>query len=462
MIETPVKAGADAAALRDRRRGLLLSERRLLLVALDMAAVALAYVLAFNLRTSQVRQVGFYVPRSGTVIAMGIWLLMAQFTDAYNLRSAARVTGTVRAVGTTLMLSAAGLLIVFFVVPYRLTRPTILIWTGCAAVLVTGARLAYRRTLRSTRLAQPIALVASTTVLDQVWRDVKPFAANFYRVRQVIDPTKPAAHDKLAEVARSYAVGEVVMGVRDDEISPELFSSLLQCYNRGVRIRSLADMYEELTGRLLLDQLGHTWLTSMPMRSETSRLYSLVKRGIDVVAGLGGMLVLGVVLLLAGPFIKLDGGPVFYRQDRVGKYGRTFQLTKLRTMRVAPDGASHWTERRDTRVTGVGRVLRALHIDELPQMWNILRGDMSLIGPRPEQPHYVETLHQDIDLYTTRLTVRPGLTGWAQVNYGYGAGVDGARVKLSYDLYYIKRQSIALDLVIAARTARAVLALKGA
>lgn len=461
MIESPasVAAGAPEIPLQ-RRRGLLVSERRLLLVCLDLLAVAAAYIAAFNLRTAHVRNVGIYIPRTGTVIAAGMWLLAAQFTDAYNLRRAASVRRTLQAVGGTLAISAGGMLLIFFAVPFWLTRPTILLWVPIAGCLVMGMRLAYRRTLTSSALAQPIALVATSRVLETIWPDVREAATSFYRVRHVIDPTKPDTHEKLAALAAGGTASEVVLGVRD-EISRELFTGLLRCYDSGVRVRSLADLYEELTGRLLLDQLGHAWLTSLPMRSETSRVYSLCKRVTDVGAALAGLAVLGLILPLAAPLIRLDGGPVFYRQERVGKYGRVFRLTKLRTMRIAPDGDSRWTERRDARVTWVGAILRALHVDELPQMWNILRGDMSLIGPRPEQPHYVRTLTEAIDFYPTRLTVRPGLTGWAQVNHGYGSGVDGTRVKLSYDLYYIKRQSVALDLVIAARTIRAVLAFKG-
>ena len=456
-----ITARTQAVSARvQHRRGLLVSERRLLLIALDAGAVALAYVLAFNVRTAQVRDAGFYIPRSGTAIAVAVWLLMAQLSDAYNLRSAARVRTTLRVVGTTLMFSTAGLLLVFFAVPYRITRPTILIWTGFAAVMVTSVRLLYRRTLTSARLAQPIALVAPRQVLDTIWPDVRSASTNFYRVRALVDPLKPGAGEKLASLAEGGGVGEVVLGVRDD-ISRELFAALLRCYDAGVRVRSLADLYEELTGQLLLDQLGHTWLTSLPMRSETSRLYSSCKRLVDIGAACAGLAVLGVVLPLAAPLIKLDGGPVFHRQPRVGKYSRVFQLTKLRTMRVAHDGDTRWTEHGDHRITRVGRVLRTLHLDELPQMWSILRGDMSLIGPRPEQPEYVEKLRSEISFYTTRLTVRPGLTGWAQVNYGYGAGVDGARVKLSYDLFYIKRQSISLDVLIMARTLMTVLSLKG-
>ncbi|HZS13693.1 MAG TPA: exopolysaccharide biosynthesis polyprenyl glycosylphosphotransferase [Candidatus Dormibacteraeota bacterium] len=461
MIETTAVAARTGALPLQRRRGLLLSERRLLLVLADVVAVAVAYVAAFNIRTAVARDAGFYIPRSGTVIAVAMWLVMAQLSDAYNLRTAARIRTTMRAVGTTLVFSTAGLLVLFFAMPYRITRPTILLWVPLSAALVTGARLLYRRTLTNTRLAQPIALLATSDVLQRIWPDVREQSASFYRVQKVINPLSAGAERQLDELASSGRVGEVILGMRDD-ISRELFGALVRCYDSGMRVRSLADLYEELTGRLLLDQLGHSWLISLPMRSETSRLYAACKRGVDVVAGLVGTVALLPLLLLAAPLIKLtDGGPVLHRQTRVGKYGRHFQLTKLRTMRVAGDGDTRWTETRDPRITAIGRALRRLHLDELPQSWNILRGDMSLIGPRPEQPQYVDELEREVDFYRTRLTVRPGLTGWAQVNYGYGSGSGGARVKLSYDLYYIKRQSVALDLVIVARTLLAVLSLGG-
>jgi lipopolysaccharide/colanic/teichoic acid biosynthesis glycosyltransferase len=226
-------------------------------------------------------------------------------------------------------------------------------------------------------------------------------------------------------------------------------------------VRSLADLYEELTGRLLLDQLGHSWLLGLPMRSQTSHLYAAVKRTLDLLVAALALIVLGVLILPLSGIIKLDGGPVFYRQPRVGKHGRVFAMVKLRTMRNQPGAASTWTEAADRRVTAVGRLLRRLHLDELPQAWSVLRGQMSLIGPRPEQLQYVEQLRSEIDFYNTRLTVRPGLTGWAQVNSGYGSSVDDARVKLSYDLYYVKHQSLSLDLIIMARTLMAVLSLSG-
>ena len=457
MIET--SAPATSLPLR-RRRGLLVSERKVLLAALDVVAVAVAYVAAFNIRSAGIQQSGFFIPRSGPLITAGVWLVAARLAGAYDLRAAARVRSTLRVVGLTLTLSVAGLLVVFFAQPYRITRPTILLWAPLAAILVTGTRVAYRRTLTSHRLAQQIALVATPEV-QAIWPEIRTQCNNLYHLRHIIDPAKPTAAERLDALVDSGSINEIVLGTRDDT-SRELFAALLRCYDSGITVRSLADLYEECTGRLLLDQLGHSWLISLPMRSETSRLYSASKRAVDVGAALVGLVILGAVLAPAAALIKLeDRGPVFHRQERVGKYGRVFQLTKLRTMTHVPSGDTQWTERRDPRVTRVGRVLRKLHLDELPQMWSIVRGEMSLIGPRPEQPQYVETLQRDIDFYRTRLTVRPGLTGWAQVNYGYGAGVDGARVKLSYDLFYIKRQSVSLDLLIAARTVMAVLALGG-
>jgi lipopolysaccharide/colanic/teichoic acid biosynthesis glycosyltransferase len=252
-----------------------------------------------------------------------------------------------------------------------------------------------------------------------------------------------------------------VLGVRED-ISRGLFRSLLACYDMGVPVRSLSDLYEELTGRMLLDQIGHSWLLSLPMRSETSRLYGAFKRGLDIVAACVGLLLMALVLPVAWIAVKLvDRGPVFYRQERLGKYGRPFTILKLRTMRMERRAVQRQTGADDERITRTGRVLRKLHLDELPQAWNILKGEMSIVGPRPEQPEYVAMLQESIDFYNTRLSVRPGLTGWAQVNIGYGEGVKGAREKLSYDLYYIKRQTPTLDVLILARTLFAVLSLNG-
>ena len=443
-----------------RRRGMSIHERRLLLIGLDGIAVSLAMVLAFDLWTAQVRHAGFYVPRFGTVVALGLWVVSATIVDAWNVRSAVSMRLTVPRVSAALGLALIGLLVVFLIVPYQITRPTIILWAPLAWILVMGDRLLYGRLLAASSPAARVALVADRDALTRVWPEVKGHIRGVYHVAAVVNPRREDCTQRLHDVVQRRNVTEVVLGVRDD-IDRTLFRSLLACHDAGIRVRSLADLYEELTGRLLLDQLGHTWLLGLPMRGQTSHIYAALKRTIDVAVAIPALVLLGVLIAPLSVAIKLDGGPIFYRQERIGKHGRLFTVVKLRTMRHQAHGPATWTEERDGRVTAAGRILRRLHVDELPQSWSVLRGQMSLIGPRPEQPQYVERLRSEIDFYNTRLTVRPGLTGWAQVNSGYGSSVDDARVKLSYDLYYVKHQSLSLDLIILARTIMAVLSLSG-
>ena len=246
------------------------------------------------------------------------------------------------------------------------------------------------------------------------------------------------------------------------EASAELLRAIVSCCERGIRVRFLSDLFEEMTGRLLLDHLGYSWVMSLPIHTEASRLYLICKRVVDIVIGGVGVLLLAIVYPLVALAIKLeDRGPVFYRQTRVGRFGRKFEMLKLRTMHCGGKSVERQTASDDSRITFTGRILRPTHLDELPQAINVLRGEMSVVGPRPEQPEHADLLRRKIALYDLRLTLRPGWTGWAQVNFGYGAGLEGARKKLSYDLYYIRRQSLGLDLLILGHTIRAIPMLRG-
>ncbi len=455
-----IDASAHATLGAVRRPGLALAERRLLLIGLDVVVVAAAFIVAFNLHTSEVRNAGFYVPRLGTLIAVGVYLVCAHMAGAYDLPAVRTARGTLKVLGTTLTCSFIALLGIFFVVPYKITRPTLLLWLPLAALAVIGGRMLCRRLLAAQHLVSRIALVMPREALENVWPEVRPHIGGLYQIAGVVDPTRPECADRLRIMVALRDVDQIVLGV-GDELSQNLFRGVLGCHDAGVTVRSVADLHEELTGCLLLDQLGASWLMSLPMRGETSRLYRAFKRSVDLVAAVIGLTVLTLILPLVATLVVLDNrGSIFHRQTRVGKYGHTFTLYKLRTMREG-SGPTVWTEQGDRRITRVGRLLRRLHLDELPQVWSVLRGDMSLIGPRPEQPHYVEELREQIDFYNTRLTVRPGLTGWAQVNYGYGSGVEGARRKLSFDLFYVKNQSVSLDLLIMVRTVLAVFKLGG-
>jgi len=235
---------------------------------------------------------------------------------------------------------------------------------------------------------------------------------------------------------------------------------LTQARLRGVRIYDLTDFYERFLFKLPIVNLSNGWLIlahGFDLLHHTIELRA--KRVIDVVLSFSMMLVMLPLMLAIALVIKLDSkGPVFYRQTRTGLNGMTFSLNKFRTMvEDAEPSGSRWAEENDPRVTRVGRLLRAMRFDELPQLWNVLLGEMSFVGPRPERPDFNTELEDAIPYYDLRHLVKPGITGWAQVLYPYGASVEDARQKLQYDLYYIKNYSVVLDLVILIRTLRVVM-----
>ncbi|MCL4465423.1 MAG: sugar transferase, partial [Chloroflexi bacterium] len=222
--------------------------------------------------------------------------------------------------------------------------------------------------------------------------------------------------------------------------------------------------HEDVTARIAVQHVGHRWFVALPRGGSDGVLYELVRRSMDIVAGIAGCLVLSILFVPIAVAIKLNSpGPTFYRQERVGKRGRIFSLMKFRSMGcdAEKDGVAVWASRDDPRVTRVGRILRSTRLDELPQFVSVLWGEMSLIGPRPERPAFVEKLAAQIPFYRARLLVRPGLTGWAQVMYRYGNSTEDALTKLQYDLYYIKHRSLYLDFLIVLRTIGVVLGRSG-
>ena len=245
---------------------------------------------------------------------------------------------------------------------------------------------------------------------------------------------------------------------RDAQSSDVLVAQAALLHQEGVRVRTLSLFYEEWLGKLPLSELERVSLLFDIGEVHRGR-YSRVKRMIDLVLAV----VLLPVLCLTVPIVALgdlvaNRGSLFYRQDRVGKNGAVFRIHKFRTMRAVPVGTpTEWTGQNDPRVTPFGSVLRRTHLDELPQLINILVGDLSMVGPRPEQPRYVEELREKLPFYDLRHLVRPGLTGWAQVKYGYASDEDDAMEKLQYEFFYLRRQSLALDTRIIGRTVRSVL-----
>jgi lipopolysaccharide/colanic/teichoic acid biosynthesis glycosyltransferase len=226
-------------------------------------------------------------------------------------------------------------------------------------------------------------------------------------------------------------------------------------HRRGIRIRTLVGFYVDWLGKLPIGELERASML-FDIGEIHGRRYARVKRLLDIAFGLVGVIALALTI----PFVLIGNlagnrGPLFFRQPRVGRDGRTFTMWKFRTM--TDGGSSHWTSERDDRITRFGHVLRRFHLDEVPQALNILRGDLSIVGPRPEQPHYVDELTDKIPFYDLRHVVRPGLTGWAQVKFGYAGDERDALEKLQYDFFYLQRQTLGLDVRIVARTLRDVL-----
>ena len=231
----------------------------------------------------------------------------------------------------------------------------------------------------------------------------------------------------------------------------------------GVQVEEAHNLYERIAGRILLDQLSPSWLILSEGFRKSSALLA-AKRISDVVISIIIMVIMAPVAVLVGVAVFLESGrPVLFRQPRVGLRGRTFQIMKFRSMRHESIPAhTNWTSEQDPRITRVGRFIRKFRLDEIPQLINVLLGDMSLVGPRPEQPAYTHVLEQEIPYYRQRHSLRPGITGWAQVKCGYGATVQESRIKLEYDLFYIKHLSMVLDLVILFETGKVMLSGRGA
>jgi sugar transferase (PEP-CTERM system associated) len=279
----------------------------------------------------------------------------------------------------------------------------------------------------------------------------------------------PASHllsgdRSLTETARTLAVDEIVVALRERRGGAMPLRELLDCKMAGIRVVDLASHFEQTLGQIRLDAVRAGWLIfGNGFRQDT--IWFGLKRLSDIVSVLLLALVALPVMLVAALLIMvLDGRPVFYRQERVGLNGRTFHVNKFRSMRTdaEQDGQPRWAGSGDARVTALGRVLRKYRIDELPQLANVLRGDMSMVGPRPERPYFVTQLTRVIPFYAVRQSVKPGLTGWAQVRHHYGASVADAVEKLQYDLYYVKNSSPRLDLKVLFETVIVVLTGKGA
>ena len=269
--------------------------------------------------------------------------------------------------------------------------------------------------------------------------------------------------EELEQIVKREKIDHIVIAVRERRGAFPTEQLLQMSLAGNVSIEECTSFFERITGQVHLDMLRPSWLI-FAGRGRDTRLKTVFRETVHRILALFGLILSLPFAALTALLIKLDSkGSIFYRQERVGKNGRIIQVIKFRSMKMdaEADGKPVWATTADDRTTRVGRVIRKIRLDEIPQFWNIIKGEMSFVGPRPERPHFVAQLAEEIPFYEHRHLVAPGLTGWAQIKYPYGASVEDARQKLQYDLYYIKNQSVALDLLIIFETVKTVLFTRG-
>ena len=268
----------------------------------------------------------------------------------------------------------------------------------------------------------------------------------------------------LTDTARRLKVDEIVVALTERRSGSMPLRQLLDCKLRGVKVYDINTHFEKTLGQIRVDYVNAGWLIFGDGFNQGA-LRTFVKRVFDIVCASVLIVLSAPIMLATAVVIALESrGPVLYRQERVGFGGKLFNVAKFRSMRTdaEQDGKPRWATTNDSRVTRIGQFIRRVRIDELPQLFNVLRGEMSLVGPRPERPYFVEQLTQEIPYFAVRHSVKPGLTGWAQVRYQYGATVEDSMEKLQYDLYYVKNHTLFLDMIVLFETVGVVLTGKGA
>ncbi len=366
-------------------------------------------------------------------------------------------------VGRTLLTAGISLLLSYAIIHFLLYD----VWSRRIAVTAMASyatfgifgRLLASQAIRSVRPALLLVGASNASPCMRALFDdpaMRVYGA-IHRLHELVSDARSDQSEHIRRICRRFDIREIVVDSRGCK-NPQALRAALDCLSEGRRVTDAVTFFEKTLHRVPVDAITPEWLLYADLQTYRPEQATL-KRILDVFIASVGL----IISLLLTPFIalaiRLDSkGPVFYSQDRVGLNGRVFRLYKFRTMAADAEGAgARWSGKRDTRVTRIGRLLRRSRLDELPQLWNILRGHMSVVGPRPERPHFVSSLSDSIPFYAQRHLVKPGLTGWAQINFRYGNCVEDAKRKLEYDLYYIKHMSLELDLTVLARTVHAVL-----
>lgn len=463
-----------------RRLQLRISERRLLLMAGDVLAVIAAILIALRIWAfvgALPFDFDFILSRSYWFpVLIGLWLLLASANDFYELRVSASKTATFRSLVLITLQMLIVYLLVFFLSPPSALPRLFILYYGVASFILIGLIRLFNPALAGWVSESRRVLIVGTdwaamTIIGAIGRHahqaydiVGIIAEKDDILDELCDVPIIGTGSDIARIVHLEQVSELIV-TSTRELSGETFQGVMDAYEMGVSIVPMPLLYERITGQVPVEHVSNNWAVVLPIDGASLfNPYPFIKRLMDIFASLIGMIVFIILLPFLALIIRLDSpGSIFYSQERTGLNGRVFRIYKFRSMRSdaeAKTGAV-FSQKGDPRVTRVGRFMRKTRLDEIPQIINILRGDMSIVGPRPERPEHIKRLTQKIPFYRTRLTIRPGLTGWAQVRYNYGSTDEDALIKLQYDLYYIRHQSLILDMNIMVRTVGKVLKMSG-
>jgi sugar transferase (PEP-CTERM system associated) len=449
-------------------------KQRWFLLVGDLVLIALAGILSITMRFGLTEATFF-----SNVVAFAITLLVYPSSlyvfDLYNLeRSFRSWESAYRSIAAIIFGGLVSIIILYFFSQDLNGRGFVAVHMAVTWLLMNGWRWAYAGLFQSAVRKIP-ALILGAGYCGRTMYELLTSPFSLYEVKGFLDddpaklgtsrsPSVIGRCDQLQEIAAQEGADLAILAIPRNR-SPKLIRDVLNARLQGIQVREMADVYEQLTGRIPVRYVGDQWLLFSEGFGLLHKEYlQKLKRLVDVVASSLLLLLTAPLFGLAALAIRFDSpGPVFYRQERVGKGQRIFTIYKFRSMRKdAEKTGARWASERDPRITRVGRWLRLTHIDELPQIWNVFKGDMSLVGPRPERPEFVQLLEQRVPYYSVRHSVQPGITGWAQVNYRYGASIEDATRKLESDLYYVKNMSVLLDLKIMLRTIGVVFLADGA
>lgn len=401
-----------------------------------------------------------------------IFQLSLYFFDLYELSVDIPASETVARAAQAFGTGCIILAFIYYVIPATIISSKIF-WTGYLAICCSICiwRFFYHYVLERQLFTQSVLIFGTGIQAQDIAAEIENKRDSGYRIVAYIgekepefNPTRaPFYNDatKLPEICSEYKIEKLVVAL-DDRRGKTPVEQLVTCKLQGIQIDTGISFFEQITGKILVQRMNPSWII-FSSGFRISRFCCFVKRLVDLFISSFGLIVSLPVTLPSALIIKLEcPGPIFYTQERVGEKGNVFKVIKFRSMcqDAEKDGAV-WARANDSRVTRFGGFIRKVRIDEIPQMWNVLKGEMSFVGPRPERPVFVDQLTRNIPYYSLRHSVKPGITGWAQIFYPYGASEEDALHKLEYDLYYIKNMSIGMDIWIVFQTIKTVLFQKG-